>query len=31
MRDQVFIATPAITGGELFLRSKTSLFCIRAN
>jgi outer membrane protein assembly factor BamB len=31
MRDQVFIATPAITGGELFLRSKTSLFCIRGN
>ena len=31
MKDQVFIATPAITGGEIFLRSKTSLFCIRAN
>ena len=29
MTDQVFIATPAITGGEIFLRSKTSLFCIR--
>jgi outer membrane protein assembly factor BamB len=29
MADQVFIATPAITGGEIFLRSKTSLFCIR--
>jgi outer membrane protein assembly factor BamB len=26
--DQVFIATPAITGGEIFLRSKTTLFCI---
>jgi outer membrane protein assembly factor BamB len=31
MKDQVFIATPAVTGGEIFLRSKTSLFCIRAN
>jgi len=31
MADQVFIATPAITGGEIFLRSKTSLFCIRAS
>ncbi len=30
LRDQVFIATPAVTGGEIFLRSKTSLFCIRA-
>jgi len=29
MTDQVFIATPAISGGELFLRSKTTLFCIR--
>jgi outer membrane protein assembly factor BamB len=29
MPDQVFIATPAITGGELFLRSKTRLYCIR--
>jgi outer membrane protein assembly factor BamB len=29
MTDQVFIATPAITGGEIFLRSKTSVFCIR--
>jgi outer membrane protein assembly factor BamB len=29
MANQVFIATPAITGGEIFLRSKTSLFCIR--
>jgi outer membrane protein assembly factor BamB len=28
MPDQVFIATPAITGGEIFLRSKTTLFCI---
>ncbi len=31
LRDQVFIATPAVTGGEIFLRSKTSLFCIRAS
>jgi outer membrane protein assembly factor BamB len=29
MKDQVFIATPAIVGGEIFLRSTTSLFCIR--
>ena len=28
MPDQMFIATPAITGGEVFLRSKTTLFCI---
>jgi outer membrane protein assembly factor BamB len=28
MPDQVFIATPAITGGQIFLRSKTTLFCI---
>ena len=31
MPDQVFIATPAITGGEIFLRSKTRLYCIREN
>ena len=29
MTDQVFIATPAIAGGEIFLRSKTTLFCIK--
>ncbi len=29
MPGQVFIATPAITGGEIFLRSRTTLFCIR--
>jgi outer membrane protein assembly factor BamB len=29
MADQMFIATPAITGGELFLRSMNSLYCIR--
>ena len=29
MPNQVFIATPAIVGGEIFLRSKTTLFCIR--
>ena len=29
MAGQTFIATPAITGGEIFLRSKTTLFCIR--
>lgn len=31
MMDQTFIATPAITGGEIFLRSKTRLYCIREN
>ncbi len=29
--NQVFIASPAIVGGEIFLRSRTSLFCIRSN
>jgi outer membrane protein assembly factor BamB len=29
MKDQVFIATPAVAGGEIFLRSTTALFCIR--
>ncbi|OFW08840.1 MAG: hypothetical protein A3H96_08300 [Acidobacteria bacterium RIFCSPLOWO2_02_FULL_67_36] len=29
MIDQTFIATPAIAGGEIFLRSKTRLYCIR--
>lgn len=29
MTDQVFIATPAVSGGEIFLRSKTTLYCIR--
>ncbi len=28
MRDQVFIATPAIAGGEIFLRSQNRLYCI---
>jgi outer membrane protein assembly factor BamB len=28
MPGQMFIATPAITGGEIFLRSQTHLFCI---
>ncbi len=31
MADQMFIATPAITGGEIFLRSMTRLYCIREN
>jgi outer membrane protein assembly factor BamB len=30
LKDQIFISTPAITGGEIFLRSKTTLFCVRA-
>jgi outer membrane protein assembly factor BamB len=29
MKDEMFIATPAITGGELFIRSQKSLYCIR--
>lgn len=28
MTDQMFIATPAIQDGEIFLRSQTALFCI---
>jgi outer membrane protein assembly factor BamB len=28
MTDQTFIATPAIAGGEIYLRSKTRLYCI---
>jgi len=28
MPDQVFIATPAITGGEMYLRSQNRLYCI---
>jgi outer membrane protein assembly factor BamB len=29
MTDEMFVATPAITGGEIFLRSQTRLYCIR--
>lgn len=29
LADQVFIATPAIAGGSLYLRSQGTLFCIR--
>ena len=28
MPDQMFIATPAIYGGEIFLRSQNRLYCI---
>jgi outer membrane protein assembly factor BamB len=28
LEDQVFIASPVIVGGELFLRSQTHLYCI---
>jgi outer membrane protein assembly factor BamB len=28
MPDQVFLATPAIAGGEIILRSKTSVYCV---
>ncbi len=29
LKDQTFISTPAIAGGEIFLRSQNTLFCIR--
>jgi outer membrane protein assembly factor BamB len=29
LSDQTFIASPAITGGELFLRGQSTLYCIR--
>jgi outer membrane protein assembly factor BamB len=29
MADEMFIATPAISGGEIFLRSRARLYCIR--
>ena len=29
LKDQIFVATPAIADGELYLRSETTLFCIR--
>ncbi|MBC8165233.1 MAG: hypothetical protein H7Y20_05080, partial [Bryobacteraceae bacterium] len=29
LADQSFIATPAVSGGSLYLRSETHLFCIR--
>ena len=28
LEDQVFVASPAIVGGEIFLRSDSTLFCI---
>ncbi len=31
MTDEVFIATPAIAGGEIFLRSQKRLYCIHGN
>jgi len=31
MTDEVFIATPAIAGGEIFLRSKARIYCISQN
>jgi outer membrane protein assembly factor BamB len=31
MADQMFIATPAIVGGEIFLRSQNHLYCIHEN
>jgi len=29
LKDQSFISSPAIAGGEIFLRSQNTLFCIR--
>jgi outer membrane protein assembly factor BamB len=29
LADQSFIATPAVSGGDLYLRSETHLFCVR--
>jgi outer membrane protein assembly factor BamB len=29
LSDQSFVATPAVAGGDLYLRSRTHLFCIR--
>ena len=29
LKDQVFIATPAIVDGEIYLRSQNTLYCIR--
>jgi outer membrane protein assembly factor BamB len=31
MPDQMFIATPAIVDGEIFLRSQNRLYCIHEN
>jgi outer membrane protein assembly factor BamB len=31
MPDQMFIATPAIVGGEIFLRSQNRLYCVHEN
>jgi hypothetical protein len=29
LTDQMFVATPAIAGGSIYLRSQDALFCIR--
>jgi len=29
LKDQTFIATPAIIGGDIYLRSQNTLFCVR--
>lgn len=31
MQDQSFIASPAVSGGDLYLRSQSHLFCVRGN
>ena len=30
MKDEVFIASPAVVGGDLYLRSQKAIYCIRA-
>jgi outer membrane protein assembly factor BamB len=29
MKDEVFIASPAVAGGDLYLRSQKAIYCIR--
>lgn len=31
LADQMFIATPAVAGGDIYLRGQSTLFCIRGN
>jgi hypothetical protein len=31
LTDQIFIATPLIAAGELYMRGQTTLFCISEN
>jgi hypothetical protein len=29
MKDEVFIASPAVAGGDLYLRSQKAIYCVR--